>query len=32
MLRDPLGEKIASPTGVALGGWTSAADMVELMA
>ena len=32
MLRDPLGEKIAAPTGVALGGWCSDPDMVELMA
>lgn len=32
MLRDPLGEKLASKNGIALGGWTSDPDMVELMA
>jgi len=32
MLKDPLGEKLASEKGIALGGWTSDPDMVELMA
>jgi HpcH/HpaI aldolase/citrate lyase family len=32
MLKDPLGEKLASKKGIALGGWTSDPDMVELMA
>lgn len=32
MLKDPLGEKIASPSGVALGAWTSDPDMIELLA
>lgn len=32
MLRDPLGEKLASPDGVALGVWTNDPDMIELLA
>jgi HpcH/HpaI aldolase/citrate lyase family len=32
MLKDPLGDKIASPDGVALGAWTSDPDMIELLA
>jgi 4-hydroxy-2-oxoheptanedioate aldolase len=32
VLRDPLGEKIASPAGIALGAWTSDPDMIELLA
>ena len=32
MLKDPLGEKLATANGVAVGGWTSDPDMVELMA
>lgn len=32
MLKDPLGDKLASEKGIALGGWTSDPDMVELMA
>lgn len=32
MLKNPLGEKIASPSGIALGAWTSDPDMIELMA
>jgi 4-hydroxy-2-oxoheptanedioate aldolase len=32
VLRDPLGEKIASPSGIALGAWTSDPDMIELLA
>jgi 4-hydroxy-2-oxoheptanedioate aldolase len=32
MLKDPLGDKIASPSGIALGAWTSDPDMIELLA
>jgi 4-hydroxy-2-oxoheptanedioate aldolase len=32
VLRDPLGEKIASSRGIALGAWTSDPDMIELLA